>query len=350
MDLSNFAVLNTCNPIHLERESDVHVDYTDGNYFEGPKMVKKCVSWHSIPAAFQTEFFVYGHEKWQKVMQYDHILVMIKDDLAKIEPLIKKLKLMGKTVGIAYHENGNYFSNSCHNLNFLLDFKKLVDMGDYFWNLNVCLDSFFKQMLDVPVFSCWHGVPYEWDHGFTVPRGDRRGIMIGTRTLNQTLRRNTLYAIGLAARVAKEYDTHVTYFSEDPIDPIKLNSVFDDCGFGNINVLRGPRSYEEWLQIIAPHRVLFHLDASETLGQVVADAMMLDIPSVGSFTTNNNLQSSESNLQHASVRLGTLLEELQVAGEKIYDMKHTNSRRIFKKRTSLEGLREHHERYLFTQL
>lgn len=350
MDPSNFAVINACNPVHIERESDVHVDYTDGIYFDGPKMVKKCLSWHSIPAAFGTEFFVYKHENWQKIMQYDHILVMIKDDLATLEPLIKKFKLMGKIVGIAFHENGNYFSNSSQNLNWLLDFKKIADQGDYFWNVNMHLDEFFNQILSVPVFSSWHGIPYEWNHGLIVPREDREGIMIGTRTLSQYLRRNTLYAIGMAHSIAEEFKTHITYFSEDPIPLDAISEVFASLGLHRVNVVKGPRSYEEWLKVIASHRVLFHTDASETLGQVVGDAMLLDVPSVGSFSTNNELQYTQSDLKRATARLGSLYEELVAAKDKMYDIQHVKSRRNFKEKTSFEGLRKHHEENLFSWL
>ncbi len=336
MDLNNFAVLNACNPVNLEREIDRYVDYRSGNYFDGPKMIKKAVSWHSIPAAFQTEFFVYNRPKWQEILKYDHIMVMIKDDLPNLVPLITKLKKMNKIVGLGFHENGNYFSNSAQNLNWLMQFKQLVDMGDYFWNLNVCLEDFFKQFLDVHVFSSWHGVPYEWDHGLTVPREDRKGIMIGTRTLSQHLRRNTLYAIGIADRVAQELDTHVTYFSEDSIDVGDLWGIFQQCGFKHVSLINGPTSYEEWLKVIAPHKILFHLDASETLGQVVLDAALLDISSVGSFTTNNNLMNSEADLRTAKNKLSFAYRGLK-----------TIQMGMLKNKTSFEGLRKHHKENLF---
>lgn len=349
MKLENLAIINCSNPVHLERESDFYVDYRGGlkTYFNGSKMVKKSVSWHSIPAAFETEFFVYKHEGWQGIFKYDHVMVMVKDDLSTLFPLISKLKTMGKVVGIMFHENGNYFSNSAQNLNWLLEFKKLVNKGDYFWNLNVCLEDFFDQILDVPVFSSWHAVPYEWDHGFTVPREDRKGIIIGTRTLSQHLRRNTLYAIGIANKVAEKYNEHVTYFSEDPVPLDSLADVFSTLGLHKVNVVKGPRTYEEWLQIIAPHRLLFHADASETLGQVVGDAMMLDVPSFGSTTTNNYLQYNQSDLKHSAIRLATMFEELIISKEKLYDTRHIKSRRSFKEKTSFEGLRKHHEENLF---
>lgn len=339
MDLNKYAVLNACNPIYLERESDEYVDYRGGplTYFEGNKMVRKAISWHSIPAAFETEFFVFNKPGWQGVLKYDHILVMIKDDLPAVVPLIQKLKTMNKIVGLAFHENGNYFSMKAQDLNWLANLKHLVDMTHYFWNLNICLKDFFETLFKVPVFSCWHGLPYFWKHDFTVKPEDRKGIMIGTRTLTQSLKRNTLYSIGIAASVAKELGTFATYFSEDGIEPKQLQNLFEELNIG-VNVIKGPTSYEEWLKIIATHKVLFHTDASETLGQVVGDAALVGVPSVGSMTTNNVLLDTECTIEVARDNL------IKMYGRPFCDMS------VFKDLTSLDGLRKQHVDNLFPNI
>ena len=344
MSREKIAVLNACNPIHVERESDVYVDYQDGNFFDGDTMIKKCVSWHSIPAAFETEFHVYKKEGWQGIFKWDHILVMVKDDPKELFPLISKLKLMKKTVGIAFHENGNYFSLKANDLAWLHELKSLVEMGDYFWNLNVPLEEFFSQVFDVPIFSCWHAFPHDWNHGFTVPIENREGIFIGTRTLSQNLKRNTLFSLGVANKIAAENKTFATFFCEDKIDLKFMQSYLINLGLENTRIIPGPLPYESWLKLIATHKVLFQMDASDTLGQVVGDAVLVGVPSVGGTTVNSHLFGTYCEVGDHAPALSAILENPDTPNQ------FEESFAAFRKATSLPTLKEIHKKQLFPQI
>ena len=345
MPSNNIAVLNACNPVEVNKESDVYVNYQEGEFFSGEKMEKKCVSWHSIPAAFKTEFYVYNKEGWQGIFKWDHVLVMVKDDVDQLIPLITKLKMMKKTVGIAFHENGNYFSTKASaSLEWLQQMKSLVEMSDYFWNLNVPLEEFFQSIFDVPVFSCWHAFPHDWDHGFTVPEENREGIIVGTRTLNQSLKRNTLYALGIADKVAAENNTFSTFFCEDRLDLKFIQNYLKELGLENTRVIPGPLPYESWLKLIATHKVLFQMDNSDTLGQIVGDAAMVGVPSVGGTTVNSHIFGTYCELGDSAPALSAIL------GNPETPKQFEESFAAFRKATSLNTLREIHEKTLFPKI
>jgi len=342
--LNKLTVLNTCNPVHIERESDVYVDYRpeSGSWFTEDKMLKKCVSWHSIAACFETEFFVYKKDGWQNVYKYNNILLMVKDDIQELFPLVKKLKSMKKIVGIAFHENGNFFSMKSLDFAWLKQLKELVDQCDYFWNLNIPIEDMFTELFNVPVFSCWHGFPYEeWNHNFTVPKEKREGILIGTRTLNQNLKRNTLYSIFGANKVAKQNNTFSTFFCEDQLDIAQFEKYLYTLGLENIRVVKGPVSYEDWLKLIAKHKVLYHNDASDTLGQVVGDAALVDVISIGSLTVNSDAMFTSS--PHLDNSIYVL--------SNFFDGKIRESLvKEFKEELTLKKLKQKHEKELFPKV
>src|SRR5690606_169005 len=101
------AILNICNPINVSIEYDDYVDYRSGfsSYFNSGNIVKKINSWHSITAAFESEFFVYNKQNWAKIFNYKNVLILINRDLYKVKPVIKMLKSKGCKCVVAYHES-----------------------------------------------------------------------------------------------------------------------------------------------------------------------------------------------------------------------------------------------------
>lgn len=287
------CLLNASNPRNIAIEYDEYIDYRGGidSYFSGNKILKKCTSWHSWPASLETEFFVYGKPGWQKCMKYDGIVVCVNRDIDAVKPLVKKLKTANKKVMIAYHENLSTFLKSSENPNFLVSFKSLVGQSDGYLNIIKQSHTFFQALLDVKVHSILHGAPYnEWAHSLTIPRDQRKGIIIGTRTIGQILQRNTWVALVEASQIAKRFDNCVTYLNEDPPE---IKSFFDSLGLNNINVIKGPLAYEDWLSLIAQHKLLIHFDTTRTLGQVVTDAALVGVLAVGGNTDNNRANGTD---------------------------------------------------------
>lgn len=283
------ALINASNPINTQIEWDEYVDYRKGPEacFDGSKIVKRCNSWHSVPCAMRGEFFVYGKPGWQGIFKYDKVIVLVNRDLGAVFPLIKQLKLDKKRkVLVGFHESADDFFQQVspyHNSDQLWArrFFDLVKESDGLCNVMISYDEWFKSWLKKPVLSIFHAAPYtEWKHGFTVPISEREGIMVGTRTFNQRLRRNTLQALWMALFTAEELDTHVTWVCEEPFSKEQLNEFFA-LPTQRLNFIKGPLAYEEWVKTIAKHKVLFHFDYSCTLGQLALDAALVDVPLIG---------------------------------------------------------------------
>lgn len=336
--MTSFCVLNASFPLDVNKELDEYVDFRQGldSCFEGEKMVKKTISWHSLAAAHDSEFFVYKKSGWEGCLKYDNVLVLVREHFDHVVPLIKKLKMMKKKVGIAYHENAFQFANESQNLNHVLQFKSLCNEADYYWNINDSISEFLKSILNIPILTSVHAYPYEWASQFKSDQSSRDGIILGSRTLGQFLNRYTLYTIGIANKFCKENNTFATYVNCDNVENKFIQDFFDKAGFDKINIIKGPLEYADWLRLISKHKVLFHSDNSETLGQPVADAISVDVPACGGNTTFERFYESGTNLKNASVKLKTYFN---IPNFKQEEFKH------FKQRTSYSFIKDEMEKF-----
>lgn len=344
--MTKFCVLNSSFPVRTEIELDDYVDFRQGldSCFNGEKMVKKCISWHSLAAAYESEFFVYKKQGWEGCLKYDNILVLIREDLEHIEPLIKKLKLMKKKVGIGWHESGFQLANTFQDLNFTIKFKEICNMADYYWNINHSLEDFFNCILDVPVFTSFQAYPYDWAKQFIVSKDDRKGIILGTRTLSQFTNRYTMFAIGMANKIAKEKNTFVTYLNCDNIKNELLQDFFNKMGFDNVKIQKGPLEYHEWLKLIAKHEILFHCDNNQTAGQVVLDAGMVDVASVGGNTDADYLMIDAKSLRYSYFQLADFFEYFS----DYYKIMQESAIERAKKVTSFENIKFNQDKFFET--
>lgn len=299
------CILNASFPVNIGQELDEYVDYRQGlnSCFSGDKIIKKCISWHSIAAAHESEFFVYKKPGWERCYEYDHVLVLIREDLNYVEPLINKLKLMKKKVGISFHENGQHFLEFCQNLNWLRDFKTLTDKSDYYLNCNESLERLFLEITNKKVFTTTHAVPHEFCKQFTVERENRKDILIGTRSFSQWLCRNTIVSLSHANYIAKKYNCEATFLCSDQVDTNELSLYLKQIGLEKINVSKAGLSYEDWIKTIARHKCIMHADQSETLGQIAADACSVMVPCYGSTSMNNFIAGTNSFMSETSKKL-----------------------------------------------
>jgi hypothetical protein len=280
------CILNASNPVNVALEADVYVDHRTGPYFEGNRMLKKCISWHSWSYALKTEFFVYGKDKWQGCFGYDAVIILVNRDMDKLIPLVKKLKLAKKKVAIALHEGGQDFQvgSGLPSENSVQRWVQLVDLvkeADKYITFLPQITPFFEGLFgESKVSAVLHTAPFDWKHTFKKPyEGRKYDILIGTRTLNQRLSRNTLMVLG-AMNGLKGYSVH--YRSEDG----DISDLLARLGITNITVHKGSLSYEDWLQFISDFRCMVHFDHSLNLGQIALDGLMVDVECIGSTTAN----------------------------------------------------------------
>lgn len=289
----NLCLINASNPVNVQIEWDEYVNYRDGYEacFDGQKIVKVCRSWHTLPAIFNGEFFVYNKPNWQGVFKYDVVLVLVNRDLKHVLPLILKLKQQRKKVYVGFHENGADFMLQCMDLNWLADLKYLVNLADGYLNV---IPQFYNMMSEIfgkKVINIYHPAPFDiWDTShLTTEYKHREGVMVATRTLNQRLPRNTIHSLFLANKIANFFDTYFTYVNEDPP---QFADKLRELGLDRMQVIQGARSYEDWLKLLGKHKFVFHSDTSFTLGQVVSDAALVGNMVFGGNTDNNSLNGT----------------------------------------------------------
>lgn len=289
------CLINASNPVNTQIEWDEYVDYREGYEacFDGKKILKKCRSWHSIPALFNGEFFVYNKPNWQGVFKYDVVIVLVNRDLEYVKPLISKLKTQKKKVFVGFHENGADFMIQSMDLRWLLELQSLVSSSDGYINV---IPQFHDMMSQIfkgkKVVDLYHPAPFGiWDTShLTTDQRDREGVMIATRTLNQRIPRNTINSLFLAQKLADHFDTFFTYVNEDPdyfINDLKR------LGLDRMRVVQGAQSYEDWLKLLGSHKFVFHMDTSFTLGQVVSDAALVNNMVFGGNADNNSLNDTD---------------------------------------------------------
>ena len=290
------CVINCSNPISelLHNESDVYVDYRAGrsSCFEGARCIKQCRSWHSWPYALETEFFVYLKDRWQDVYKYDAIIVLVNREIDKVMPLVKKLKAMNKKVAISFHEGGSDLLGGSglggeDVTKRWIGLYDLVQTADFYINLFGQLAPFFEGWFGKDkVKYCNHGAPLDWSHGFTKKKEDRKyDILIGTRTLNQRLARNSMISLGVLNGLSQKRGWNVHYLSEDG----DVSSLLKRIGITNVQVHQGPMEWTKWIEFLSNFKCVVMADNSLNLGQIVYDCRMVNVGFVGSTTWNSML-------------------------------------------------------------
>lgn len=276
MNTKSICVLNCSNVKRIQIESDEYVDHREGPFWEGSKVLKKFISWHSLSACLGTEFFVFGKPGWEGALKYPCVLLLVHRDLEEVLPIVQKLKTMRKKVFISFHENLATFLNYVDQTDgqFAFQYRKLVQLAGNQSCLGRGNETFFSGVADLKCEGLNHAYPFdEWMHAFSIPVEDRRGILIGTRTMHNWQPRNSLAAL-MKAQILW-MDEPITFLNEDGSQwPARL-------GGTQVTVLPGPLSYENWLRLIGQHQVVYHEDVCGTFGQVAGDAALVGVPCVG---------------------------------------------------------------------
>lgn len=293
--MSKTCILNASNPKNVNIEHDRYVDLRDRlSCFRGEEIIKQCRSWHSWAYALETEFFVYNTPKWPGIFQYDNIIVLVNRDIEQVIPLVQKLKKMNKKIAISYHEGIQDLTND-RTIQKIFSLQQIVDEAGIFINFLGQYRSFFSGLFpNAKVFTVNHTNPFDWSGN---PRRKswetkRKDILIGTRTLGQSLSRNTFVTLAtLSGWLRRNPNRRVDWISEDPGD---LRGILDRFGFTGIHCEKGPLDYNRWLDFISDYKYIVHHDLSMNLGQISLDAFMVDsIPFGGTTWINKMIQSDD---------------------------------------------------------
>jgi hypothetical protein len=116
-----------------------------------------------------------------------------------------------------------------------------------------------------------------WD--FTRPVEHKHGIFIGTREF-KILSRNHAAALFLARAISHETGARVTVYNSERR---KGERLLAEIGFSpnRLRVLKVGATYEQYLRVMAEHKLVLQMDTSFVPGQVAGDALLCRMPCVG---------------------------------------------------------------------
>lgn len=292
------CLINASNP-NGPQGNDSYTDFRQYSSWSDAKWR----SWHSIPCALKTEFFAYNGDNFHRSYQYDGVIILVNHEPHKVMPLIKKFKMMKKKVCVGYHEgSGDFFLKSSQDFGWLNAFMQTCNEADFYLNIIPSSTDFFKGILSVPVMNIVHGAPYhEWKHRLTKPADKRKGILLATRTFDQRIRRNTLASLGMLNSLCLEMkDMPITVVGE----------TFDHIPFQmkNMKFIKAPMPYLDWLDLISKHEMVCHMDESNTLGQVVTDAALVEVDCVGGNSYNNIMCNTNTHMGNFLTKIKEVFE------------------------------------------
>lgn len=260
---------------------DRFVDYTHGpgKYRSGNHPP---INYHAYAAATRGAFF----DKTQDVLdapagRFDAVLVLIRRKVSLSLEAVKKLKAAKKTVIVAWKESGPYqIGEQLDRPAVLADYSEILALADGIlsptlvkpprWGW-VPAREFYKKSRFIPT-------PYplefeEWDYSIA-PEKQTSGILVGTREFFAPTR-NHPRALARAADLADRCGVRVTMINSDKRKGRQMiRQMEESFPEGRTNVIWNPLPYDQYLKLIAKHRLVFQLDRSGVPGQVAGDSLL----------------------------------------------------------------------------
>lgn len=116
---------------------------------------------------------------------------------------------------------------------------------------------------------------------FSQPTSSRQGIFVGTREFDIPSRNHAL-ALLIALQLGREFSETVTVVNDvGRRGRRQIEQIATACPEAKFKIIEGRRSYPEYLQTMAHHRIVWQWDQSAVPGQVAGDALLCGIPCVG---------------------------------------------------------------------
>lgn len=194
---------------------------------------------------------------------------------------VETLQRRGVRALVSLKESGAHqVADFLDDYNRSLLFRRICAAADGYLSSTPGLEPLYRQAGAREGFFAPTPYPVEeaaWNRG--IPLADRVGIFVGTREFGVPSR-NHWRAVALAGELARELQVPAAVLSTAGRHGLRLlKAIRGDNPF--LHFLVGPFPYWDYLRIMASHRVVLQLDASEVPGQVAGDALLGRLPCVG---------------------------------------------------------------------
>jgi len=210
------------------------------------------------------------------------VLVLLrKRNLRRALQAIMKLKARGVRGWISLKESGSH-----QVADFLNDVTRVTLFGDACRMADGYISSTRNLTALYRMAGCVRGsfipTPYPVESeawNFAVPVAERRGIFVGTREPGVPSRRH-VEAVLLADRLSRKLEIPVAVMNDGTRrGGMLLKAIRGDNPY--LHIIEGPLPYARYLKLMAVHRIVWQLDASDVPGQVAGDALLCRVPCVG---------------------------------------------------------------------
>jgi hypothetical protein len=230
------------------------------------------VNYHGYAACCQGGFY----REWEAVPDAVRcVLVLLrKDGLSQALRAVRKLRKRGKRVVISWKESGlPQVARVLAKPSLLQKFRAICGEVDGFISSTTQLVPLYQSA------RCGRGgfvpTPYPieesaWD--FSLPLRERRGIFIGTREFGVPSRNHFL-----AISSILDLRQPITVINTEGWTGARLLRAISR----DLHVISGKLPYQEYLWLMARHRIVFQLDRSSVPGQVAGDALLCRLPCIG---------------------------------------------------------------------
>ena len=217
------------------------------------------------------------------------VLLLLRSDLKACRQSLIELRRAGKTVIVSFKEAGAFQ---------IAELFAKPDKLTLFREICQRADGAIATTADALPLYVNAGVrgaefiptPYpvedaRWD--FSVPLEERSGIFVGTREFGTPSRKH-LAALLAIKPIAESMMEPVTVFNGDGWRGRRLLA---RLGFseGQLRVIENRLPYPRYLRLMAKHKLVWQLDASDVPGQVAGDALLCRVPCVGGNGTTERL-------------------------------------------------------------
>lgn len=238
------------------------------------------INFHAYAAATRGAFFDAPDQVIKESSRFDAVLVLIRRRVWITLKAVRKLKAAGLTVLVSWKECGPYqITEQLHSPRALEAYQEVLSLADGIlsptlappprWGW-ITAAEFEKKLRFVPA-------PYplefpEWD--FSIPPEQRRGLLLGTREFFAPTR-NHLRALDRSAHLSQRIGCPVTVVNGDGRRGLKmLHQLEASFAEASLRIVERALPYDQYLKLLARHRVVFQLDRSAVPGQVAGDALV----------------------------------------------------------------------------
>jgi hypothetical protein len=266
--------LNVLNPGGRDTEQDFAGEKTRDSVAHAP------VNFHAYAACTGGVFY---RETKSAIAGKSPTLLLLRGDFRASERALLELKKAGIPVVVSLKETGlHQIAEQIYDRGRLERFLRLVRQADGCIAPTPEAADVYRSIRGHDSTVAFIATPYplhdpEWN--FSRVFEERSGILVGTREWDIPTR-NHGAALLAARQISESTGETVTVFDFDGRSTARL---LGELGFaeGKLRVLSDEKEYQDYLRIVAQHKIIFQLDTSFVPGQVAGDALLCRMPCVG---------------------------------------------------------------------